>query len=390
VPLFTGLIIAYIAVFSLLHGTLFAGLLRERAREKRAARRSGDVPVPRVSVVIPVRNEEALLPALLAGLERQTLPDIEVLFIDDGSTDSSPALLEDFKRRCGFPVGIITQDTIPEEEAGGGADGGGEGGFVNRKQRALSYGIAQARGEILLFTDADCEVGPDWARVMAQNVCAGNTGVVLGPVYKASGSRSVLYDFQQFDHMVRGMYIAAATGLGAATGGFGNNIAVRKEALDAAGGYAGIPPSVTEDAAMISLIRKKTGYRVHAVYNPATHVFTRCEPTWRQLINQTLRWHHGGLFSSDAVTTLSFGALALLYFLCALCFPLAVIHPPFLIAPAVVFLEIVLGNLPVKIYAGTSFPLNLPAYLFHSFFMEYFFTLLTVLSFAGKKPDWKR
>jgi cellulose synthase/poly-beta-1,6-N-acetylglucosamine synthase-like glycosyltransferase len=389
VRLFTGLIVAYIAVFSLLHGALFAGLLRERAREKQRVRSSGNVPAPRVSVVIPVRNEETLLPALLAGLEAQTWPDIEFLFIDDGSTDRSPALLEDFKRRCGFPVDIITVDSTFMEEKSG-ADGKGEGGFVNRKQRALSYGIAQARGTVLLFTDADCEVGPDWARVMAQNVCVENTGVVLGPVYKASGSRGLIYDYQQFDHVVRGMYIAAATGLGAAAGGFGNNIAVRKEALDAAGGYASIPPSVTEDAAMISLIRKNTGYGVHAVYDPATHVVTRCEPTWKQLINQTLRWHHGGLFSSDAVTTLSFGFLALLYFLCALCFPLAIIHPPFLIVPAVVFLEIVLGNLPVKIYAGKSLPLKLPAYLFHSFFMEYFFTLLTVLSFAGKKPDWKR
>jgi cellulose synthase/poly-beta-1,6-N-acetylglucosamine synthase-like glycosyltransferase len=389
VHLFTGLIIAYIAVFSLLHGALFAGLLRERAREKRTARRGSDVPAPRVSVVIPVRNEEALLPALLAGLEAQTWPDIEFLFVDDGSTDSSPVLLEDFKRRCGSPVSIITQDIISKEE-NGGTDGKQGGGFVNRKQRALSYGIAKARGTILLFTDADCTVGPDWARVMAQNACAENTGVVLGPVYKAAGSCGVLYDYQQFDHVVRGMYIAASTGLGAAAGGFGNNIAVRKEALDAAGGYASLPPSVTEDAAMISLIRKKTGYGVHAVYDPAVHVFTRCEPTWRQLINQTLRWHQGGLFSSDAVTTLSFGALALLYFLCALCFPLAIVHLPFLIVPAAVFLEIVLGNLPVKIYAGKSFPLKLPAYLFHSFFMEYFFTLLTVLSFAGKKPDWKR
>jgi cellulose synthase/poly-beta-1,6-N-acetylglucosamine synthase-like glycosyltransferase len=387
VPLFTGLIIAYVAVFSLLHGALFAGLIRERAREKRLARRSGDVPAPRVSVVIPVRNEEASLPVLLAGLEAQTWPDTEFLFIDDGSTDSSPALLGDFKRRCPFPVDIITP-ADPAATEDGGADG--KRGFVNRKQRALSYGIAEARGEVLLFTDADCEVGPDWVRVMAQNMKAENTGVVLGPVYKEAGSRGLLYDYQRFDHMVRGMYIAGAAGLGAAGGGFGNNIAVRKAALDAAGGYGSVPPSVTEDAAMISLIRKRTGYEIRAVYDPATHVFTRCEPAWKQLVGQTLRWHHGGLFSPDTVTALSFGALALLYLLCALCFPLAIIHPSFLIVPAVVFLEIVLGNLPVKRYAGKSCPLKLPAYLFHSFFMEYFFTWLTVLCLIWKKPDWKR
>jgi cellulose synthase/poly-beta-1,6-N-acetylglucosamine synthase-like glycosyltransferase len=390
VPFFTGLIIAYIAVYSLLHGSLFAGLLKEREREKRLARRSGDTPVPLVSVVIPIRNEEVSLPVLLAGLEAQTWPDIEFIFIDDGSTDSSPALLEDFKRRCGFPVNIMTNVVATEENTAetGGADG--KGTFVNRKQRALSYGIAQAHGAVLLFTDADCVVGPDWVRVMAQNVCVEHTGVILGPVYKETMPRGFLHDYQRFDHMVRGMYVAAAAGLGAAGGGFGNNIAVRKEALDAVGGYESVPPSVTEDAAMISLIRKNTRYDVHAVYDPATHVFTRCEPTWGRLVNQTLRWHHGGLFSSDAVTALSFGALALLFLLCALCFPLAVIHPPFLIVPAVVLIEIIFGNLPAKIYAGKSLPLKFPLFLFLCFFIEYFFTLLTILSFVGKKPNWKR
>jgi cellulose synthase/poly-beta-1,6-N-acetylglucosamine synthase-like glycosyltransferase len=377
---FTGFIIAYIAVYSLVHISLFVGLLRERAREKRRTRSECGAPSVLVSVIVPVRNEEALLPVLLDGLKAQSWPNIECLFVDDGSADSSPALLEDFKRQCGFPVRIIKTSGNEKQN----------GGFFNRKQQALGRAITAAQGEILLFTDADCEVGPDWARSMAQNMSDECTGVIIGPVYKKSASRGMLYDFQYFDHVVRGMYVAGAAGLGAAAGGFGNNIAVRKKALDEAGGYARVPPSVTEDAAMIALIRKNTRYHVHAVYDAATHVSTRCETTWGRLIMQTLRWHHGGLFSSDLVTSLSFGALALLYLLCALCFPLAIIHPPFLIVPAVVFLEIVLGNLPVKIYAGKSLPLKLPEYILHSFFMGYFFSLLTVLSFTAKKPEWKR
>jgi cellulose synthase/poly-beta-1,6-N-acetylglucosamine synthase-like glycosyltransferase len=389
---FTGLIIAYIAVYSLVHVSLFAGLIRERAREKRLVRYdrlNQEGPPSLVSVIVPVRNEEELLPVLLDGLGAQTWPEIEYLFVDDGSTDSSPVLLEDFKRQCGFPVHIIKI----EESQGNGVipkDHEKRDGFINRKQQALGRAIAVAQGDILLFTDADCEVGPDWARAMVQNMNVENTGVVLGPVYKKSASRGMLYDFQYFDHLVRGMYVAAAAGLGAAGGGFGNNIAVRKKALDEAGGYASVPQSVTEDAAMLSLIRKNTRYQVHAAYDAATHVSTRCETSWGRLITQTLRWHHGGLFSSDLVTSLSFGALALLYFFCALCFPLAIIYPLFLIVPAVVLLEIILGNLPVKIYAGKSLPLKLPQYIFHSFFMEYFFTLLTVLSFTAKNPEWKR
>lgn len=48
---------------------------------------------PRVSILLPVRNEERLLPAALASLFRQTLTDWELIAIDDGSTDSTGALL---------------------------------------------------------------------------------------------------------------------------------------------------------------------------------------------------------------------------------------------------------------------------------------------------------
>jgi cellulose synthase/poly-beta-1,6-N-acetylglucosamine synthase-like glycosyltransferase len=376
---FTGFIILYTVIYSLVHFSLFAGLIYERIQEKRLLRgKHGDAAFL-VSVIVPVRNEEALLPFLLGGLSVQTWPDIEYFFVDDGSTDSSPVLLEDFKRRCRFPVHIVKT----EEPAAGG-------GFGNRKQYAIGCAIAEARGMMLLFTDADCEVGPDWVRSMARYMDLEDSGIVLGPVYKQSAKRGLLYDYQRFDHIVRGMYIAAAAGIGAAGGGFGNNIAVRRKALDEAGGYASIPPSITEDAAMIALIRKNTRYTVHAVYDAATHVHTRCEPAWGKLINQTLRWHHGGLFSSDAVTVLSFSALALFYILCALCLPLAVIHPPLLIIPAVVFIENIALNLPAKIYAGKSLPLKLPQFIFHAFLIEYFFTLLTILCFTAKKPEWKR
>jgi glycosyltransferase involved in cell wall biosynthesis len=51
------------------------------------------VTTPAVSILLPVRNEERFLPAALASLFRQTYPDWELVAVDDGSTDSTPALL---------------------------------------------------------------------------------------------------------------------------------------------------------------------------------------------------------------------------------------------------------------------------------------------------------
>ena len=51
------------------------------------------MPTPRVSVLLPVRDGEATLPACLASLDRQRLADWECVAVDDGSRDGSAALL---------------------------------------------------------------------------------------------------------------------------------------------------------------------------------------------------------------------------------------------------------------------------------------------------------
>lgn len=54
---------------------------------------------PRISILLPVRNEECLLPAALASLGRQTLADWELVAVNDGSTDKTGAILDDLAAR---------------------------------------------------------------------------------------------------------------------------------------------------------------------------------------------------------------------------------------------------------------------------------------------------
>jgi GT2 family glycosyltransferase len=95
------------------------------------------------SVVVPVFNGAATLGACLQALAQQTLPraSYEVIVVDDGSTDDSAAIAA----RHGAQV-------FRQANTGAAA--------------ARNRGAAAATGEILLFTDADCEPQPDWIESM--------------------------------------------------------------------------------------------------------------------------------------------------------------------------------------------------------------------------------
>jgi glycosyltransferase involved in cell wall biosynthesis len=90
---------------------------------------------PSVSVVIPAYNAEKYLQEAVTSVLRQSVPPVEILIVDDGSTDSTLAMARDLERQ--HPQ--ITALTRPN---------GGSG-------PARNTGLAQASGEFLLFLDAD-------------------------------------------------------------------------------------------------------------------------------------------------------------------------------------------------------------------------------------------
>jgi chlorobactene glucosyltransferase len=114
-------------------------------------------PAPVVSIVLPVRNEQEHLDACLASLLAQDYPRFEVIVVDDGSTDATPALLAAWARRDPR-VRVQRIETLPAGWAG--------------KAHALHTGASLARGEWLLFTDADTRHAPHTLRRMVAHAVA--------------------------------------------------------------------------------------------------------------------------------------------------------------------------------------------------------------------------
>ncbi|WP_052891269.1 glycosyltransferase [Thermogemmatispora carboxidivorans] len=97
-------------------------------------------PPPHVSIILPVRNEEAHIDDCLASLLAQDYPDFEVVVIDDGSTDATPARLAAWQQRDSR-LRVHRIEELPAGWAG--------------KAHALHTGVLLTQGEWLLFTDAD-------------------------------------------------------------------------------------------------------------------------------------------------------------------------------------------------------------------------------------------
>ena len=122
-----------------------------------------------ISVVVAARNEEKDIEKCLLSLLKQTYPTnrYEIIIVDDGSTDKTASIVKSFSERFAN-IHLLSLMFDSEHKIG-------------RKPIALAKGIAQASGEIILTTDADCIVPPQWIEIMVNHFEEGVV-FVAGPV----------------------------------------------------------------------------------------------------------------------------------------------------------------------------------------------------------------
>jgi len=225
---------------------------------------------PIVSILIACRNEADNIHRLAGQLKNLKFPDLELILVDDRSEDDTFELIEE----AGMSDQRIVSLRCP-----------GEG-----KKAALEFGIAHARGEIILCSDADCFFPKNWVERMIFPFENKATQLVAGPVM-VTGNGRFLGAFQQAD-WASILLITAFSFKSKPLTCSGANFAYRKRAFLEVGGYEGNRDFVSgDDEFLLKKIVKKFGFG-SCVYLPFAEnlVQTKSEPSWEALLNQRVRW----------------------------------------------------------------------------------------------------
>lgn len=249
------------------------------AAYKRRRRMELDLPpyTPRVSVIVPAWNEEVGIVKTVKSILRSTYRNMEIIVINDGSTDSSDTLMRAFvKQHDEENKGKKDKiDVVYHYKENGG------------KGRALNDGIKLSEGDIIISIDGDCVLLPDTVanfvrhfedpKVMASvgNVKIGNRKSILETLQYLEFLFS--FYFKKADSILNTIYI-----IGGAAGAF------RREVFEKIGLYSW--ENITEDIDL-SVRIQKAGMRI--VYAADALVYTEGATTIKGLTSQRLRWKRG-------------------------------------------------------------------------------------------------
>ncbi|SFK46286.1 glycosyltransferase family 2 protein [Cellulomonas sp. KH9] len=243
--------------------------------------------LPAVSVVVPAYDEGRVLVGCVESVLRSDHADLEVVCVDDGSSDDTFALMQDLARR--YPQ----VRALRQENAGKGA--------------ALNTGIAAARGDVLVLVDADGLFRPDTLTRLLRGFRGPRVGAVCG------NDRPVNLDHVQtrllalISHVGTGLMRRALDVLGCLPVVSGNVGAYRRDVLAVVGPLR--TDTLGEDLELTWRVHR-AGYGV--TFAPDALVYAESPSTVRGLWRQRVRWARGLLQSisihASMVGNLRYGA----------------------------------------------------------------------------------
>ena len=257
-------LIVPIGALTVLRGLVAVVLARRQSRGERPA---PDSALPPVSVIVPAYNESVGIRRTVESLVGSDYPDLEVIVVDDGSTDGTADLVEG--------LGLPRTTVIRQENSG--------------KSTALNTGLAHARQPVVVMLDGDTFFERDTIRWLVSPLAADPAvGAVSGNT-KVGNRGSLLGLWQHIEYVIgfnldRRMcdVLHCIPTVPGAAGAF------RAEALAAVGGVS--DDTLAEDTDL-TLAVQRAGWRV--VYEDRARAWTEAPAGLGSLWRQRYRWSYG-------------------------------------------------------------------------------------------------
>ncbi|MDB5272781.1 MAG: family 2 glycosyl transferase [Chitinophagaceae bacterium] len=229
---------------------------------------------PGISIVIAFRNEATNLNQLLRSLAQQDYPSssLELLLINDHSEDAYEEIIKPY---ISFPYALRVLH-LPHDQQG--------------KKQAIRYGVQQASHDWILTTDADCEVGSQWASVMLRHAQATGARFVFGPVaYRIQPT--FLSHFQNIE-----LFSLIGSGAALWQSGYptmcnGANLLYHRSLMNGDDPYAQNAHLASgDDEFLMHQVYRRQSSDVSFVKNKESLVLTAPCFSWRALYQQRKRW----------------------------------------------------------------------------------------------------
>ncbi len=293
--------------------TLFIGLFRLKEGKSTAQ--------PSVSVIMAARDEEENIGKCLSDLTRQTYPAdrYEVVVVDDRSGDRTGEIVRTFGKR--HPnVRLVRVDRCPPG--------------VSPKKHAVKCGIEASQGEIILSTDADCAMAPEWIEGMMR-MFEPDVGLVVGLTeYDLEGvSHPFWQGLQSLDFLSHSFCAAGCIGMGWAVNANANNLAYRRAAFEEVGGFRGVAHLVSgDDDLLVQQINTMTDWNIRYAISKETFVRTKPERTLKGFAHQRMRWASKGMHYRPSLV-FSLGSTFLFFMLLFFSLPVSLAKGAFFSIP---------------------------------------------------------
>jgi poly-beta-1,6-N-acetyl-D-glucosamine synthase len=238
---------------------------------------------PFITVLVAARNEAKNIGDLLGDLSRQNYSSYEVIVVDDHSEDNTVEIAARFTTE--YTLFRILRSAYFGKKA------------------ALTEGVRQAQGSIVVATDADCRVPTEWLSAIAIYFQHSKVKMVFG---------GVRMEQRNFFHDLQAIEFSSLIGSGAATAAMGYptmcngaNIAYRKAVFEEVNGYTGnahVPSG--DDEFLMRKIKAMYPSGIYFMNDARGVVTTQAHETVAGLIRQRLRWAGKWRYNTSVYTLL--------------------------------------------------------------------------------------